>query len=223
MTVLFKPANSKITIHKDILVKASPYFAELLAQGTNGAQTYEVNFPNWFSNETVTGFVHWAYYGAIDPRHLSAFLSIYLKDSWLLAHKLRMLQWQNRLIDALIDTCWKNRRVEIDELTWLIRNVPKDSKLFKLAWDQFAYDISDRGVKYDDGELKRLFDFTSLSICDILHTVASIAKREEPIADRTRYYETENIENADADETQERKRGRSMSLGGTTSERPKSD
>ncbi|KIW11494.1 hypothetical protein PV08_10794 [Exophiala spinifera] len=223
VTVLVGPGKAPYSVHKDVLVQASPFFADRLAQGTaNNSTTNEVTFPDPdVTREPFISFIYWAYYGTIDPRQLNVFGSVWLKHSWLLAYKLRMPQWQNRIIDALIDTCWKKRRVEISELAWLVNHVPRHSNLFRLALDQFAYDISDKGVKYDDKELKRLFDTSSFSICDILRTIAGIAKSEEPIADRKRYYEPEKAEKVE--EKKKRKTEDTQPSEGTTIKRPKSD
>lgn len=225
VAVLFEPGDSrKFTIHRDVLIKASPCFAELLARGTNKSQTYEVTTPIYLLDEVATGFVHWAYRGAIDPNLAQGDDSYHLARSWQLAEHLRMTQYQNRIVDALIDTCWKGQCFKMSELLVMVSFAPKDSGLSRLVWDQLAYDIADKGVRHDDKDLKLLFAFVSGSIYspsinDILHTIANVAKCEDPMADRTRSYETEHV--ADPVKPQVRKRGRQTSLGGTTSKRPK--
>ncbi len=129
VSILVGQDKSKFSVHKDVLVKASPFFAKCLASNMREATTGVIELPE-DDCATFGAFVHYMYKDEILTSCSGYdFASLSIK-SWVLAEKFCMPRWQNLLIDALAQY-WEQEVVQHEEVILTTGITSDDHKLRK--------------------------------------------------------------------------------------------
>ena len=112
-----------------------------LAPGTKESISNVVQLPEE-DPHAINYFVDYIYNDKVDfscePDAAPPAMMVYA-----LAEKLKMPEWQNRVIDSLVE-CWKEHFLLPNEVSWVLDKVSDASPLLQLMLDQFSYEAAHR-------------------------------------------------------------------------------
>ncbi|KAK4938665.1 hypothetical protein LTR10_020933 [Elasticomyces elasticus] len=193
VTFIVGPEKYAYTAHKAVVINKCPFVAKCLAVGMIESTTHTINLPE-DSPAAFDHFISWIYHGEvieIEQDNTDKLLTV-LK-AWVLADKLCMPAWQNRLIDSAMTYLTKHV-IEPSIVSWGTDHLSNESLLFDLIMDQFAWDVARTGSKYTDVELELLVAKPEFATVRLLRQSnlmkvdrAEESRATEPARDRGRY------------------------------------
>ena len=192
VTILVGQDKSKFSVHKDILVKACPFFAKCLASNMREATTGVIELPE-DDSATFAAFVNYIYKVEIlTCRSGYDAVSLAIK-SWVLAEKFFMPRWQNRLIDGMA-RYWRKRMIHHEHLLLTTEITSDDHKLRHMVYAQFTWDVVNSEHSLDDQTLEDLSADSEVSKW-LLRAMSSHAQghsiERQPATTPEKYYESE--------------------------------
>ncbi|EXJ73390.1 uncharacterized protein A1O5_03150 [Cladophialophora psammophila CBS 110553] len=175
ITISVGQEKATYRIHKDVLVVNSTFFAKMFVSGMIEAQTNEVYFPE-DCPEVFEQFASWIYRPLEETRPYEYDDSIRTLKCWAFADKFGIPLWQDQLMKNIMEY-WSNYRLSFHDISWVLNNVSNMTALYKLAVDQFAWELEIAPGRLEEAEpLLLMHDFPILRfICQLL----SICNRED--------------------------------------------
>jgi hypothetical protein len=108
-----------------------------MAENSNNTVTFPEDHPVAFCL-----FFLWIYQFRVPPTSPEeGFGLISFMKAWLLADKLCMPHWQNRINDRIMGRFLKSR-ICVNSFLWLLENGRPSCMLFKLCWDHFVWELA---------------------------------------------------------------------------------
>lgn len=126
------------SFHKDILVERCPFFEKCLKKSYKEGQENQVYLVEE-SPAVFDRFVAFIYHNRVDEKMTSPDNSLLVR-TFALADKFCMPGFQNALVDA-IACFYKTRVVYAPDLAFVNDDIPSNSKIRALLFDEMVFDI----------------------------------------------------------------------------------
>ena len=162
-------------MYKDKLITV-PFFEKCLSIGMKESKTDVIELPEENIGD-FNLFIDWIYAERVEVINGDAAFGDAL-DAWLTAQKYSMAEWQNELVDAM-HTYFRNYHLQLALAVWVVDQCEKDSLLYKLVLDQFAYELATNFDYYErrKEEVNVLVEKAGISATDMVGFAVKEKKR----------------------------------------------
>ncbi|KAK5061050.1 hypothetical protein LTR84_007591 [Exophiala bonariae] len=142
ITIIVGSKKHSFSAHKDVLTAKCPFFANCLASGLEESVSNTVTFPDDDDSRCFLHFFQWIYHEAVPDLYEAdkgaRGLSLDVK-TWVLADKLCMLEWQDRIMTEIGK---RTKLIQASKLLWLLENGSQKSMIFRFVWDQLVWTLA---------------------------------------------------------------------------------